>query len=105
METVKIMSNLSNDLFILLRACCKILKWIDEDVDILKMIGALGRDFALLSYTGPGTTWANVMHFVINNAPGAGSIARPVDHCTTDALLKCRSLMVFQTIIPVIIQV
>ena len=38
-----------------------------------------------------GTTRANEMNFVINHAPGAGSIARSVDssparyHCTTDA--------------------
>ena len=28
---------------------------------------------------GPGTTWANELNFVLNHAPGAGSIARPVD--------------------------
>ena len=29
--------------------------------------------------TGPGITWANEMNLVMNHAPGAGSIARPVD--------------------------
>ena len=30
-------------------------------------------------YTGPGTTWTNEMKFVMNHAPGVGSIVRPVD--------------------------
>ena len=30
-------------------------------------------------YTGPVTTWANEMNFVMNLVPGAGSIVRPVD--------------------------
>ena len=42
------------------------------------MIGILGRDSALYGYTGPETTWANEMKFVMNHAPGAGSIARLV---------------------------
>ena len=42
------------------------------------MIGVLGHDSALKGYTGPGTTWANEMNFVMNLAPGTGSIARPV---------------------------
>ena len=42
------------------------------------MDGVLDHDSALLDYTGPGTTWANEMN-IINHAPGAGSIARPVD--------------------------
>ena len=33
---------------------------------------------AVQGNTGPGTTWANEMNFIINHAPGAGSIARPV---------------------------
>ena len=44
------------------------------------MNGVSGHDSALYGYTGPGTTWVNEMDFVKNHAPGAGSIARPVDH-------------------------
>ena len=44
-----------------------------------EMNGVLDHDSALSGYTGPGTTWANEMNFVINHAPGAGSIARPFD--------------------------
>ena len=36
----------------------------------------LYNDSALKGYTGPGTTWANGMNFVIDYTPGAGSIAR-----------------------------
>ena len=43
------------------------------------MTDVLGHDFALVSITRPGTTWANNMNFVINRAPGAGSIVRPVE--------------------------
>ena len=42
------------------------------------MIGVLGHDSALKGYTGPGKTWANEMKFVMNHAPGGGSIARHV---------------------------
>ena len=44
-----------------------------------KLIGVLGHDSALWAYTGPETNWANDINFVMNHAPGAGSIARPVD--------------------------
>ena len=37
-------------------------------------MGVLGNDYPLESYTGPGTTWAIEMYFVMNHAPGAGSI-------------------------------
>ena len=43
------------------------------------MNAVLSNDSALEGYTGPGTTWANEMNFVIEYAPGAGSIVRPVD--------------------------
>ena len=33
----------------------------------------------LEGYTGPGKTWTNEMNFVMNHAPGARSIARPVN--------------------------
>ena len=42
------------------------------------MISDLGHDSALSGYTGPGTKWANEMNFIMNHAPGAGSIVRPV---------------------------
>ena len=35
------------------------------------MIDVLGHYFALLGYTGPGTTWPNKINFVMNHAPGA----------------------------------
>ena len=35
----------------------------------------LGNDSALEGYTGLETTSANEMNFVMNHAPGAGSIA------------------------------
>ena len=44
----------------------------------VEMIGVLGHDSALSSYTWPETTWANEMNFDMNDAPGAGSMARPV---------------------------
>ena len=37
------------------------------------MNGVLGHDSALYDYTGPGTTWANKINFVML------SMARPVD--------------------------
>ena len=43
------------------------------------MIGVLGNKSALQGYTGPGTTWANKINFVLNHTAGAGSFARPVD--------------------------
>ena len=33
----------------------------------------------LKGYTGLGTMWVNEMNFVMNHAPCAGSIVRPVD--------------------------
>ena len=41
------------------------------------MIGVLGPDSAL--YTGPRTTCASEMNFVMNIAPGAGPIAGHID--------------------------
>ena len=52
------------------------------------MAGVLGHDFALQGYTGPWTNWANEMNIVMNHAPGAGSIARPVDQ-QSSALPLC----------------
>ena len=43
------------------------------------MNGILGHDFALLRLYWGRATWANEMNFVMNHAPGAGSIVRPVD--------------------------
>ena len=41
--------------------------------------GVLGHDSVWQGYTGPNTTWANEINSVMNHAPGAGSLARPVD--------------------------
>ena len=48
------------------------------------MNGVLSHDSAMYGYTGPRTTWANEMNFVLKYAPGAGSIALVVDqnNCT-----------------------
>ena len=35
--------------------------------------------FCSVSFTGRVTTWANVMNFGLNHAPGAGSIPCPVN--------------------------
>ena len=43
-----------------------------------EMTGVLGHDSALSGYTGPRTTWANEMNFVMNHTL-AGSIEGPVD--------------------------
>ena len=50
----------------------------------------LAHDSALYGKTGPGTTWANEMNFIMKHAPGAGSIVLLIDqqfihHCATDA--------------------
>ena len=50
----------------------------------------LDHDSALYGFTVPGTTWDNEMTFVMNHAPGAGSIARPVDqHASSPACYHC----------------
>ena len=36
------------------------------------MNGVLSHNSVLKGYTGPGTTWANDMNFIMNYAPGAG---------------------------------
>ena len=46
---------------------------------VFEMNGALGYDFKLQSFTGLGTTRANEMDLGIKHAPGAGSLAQPVD--------------------------
>ena len=53
------------------------------------MLGVVGHDYALQDYTGPWTTWANEMNIVVNHAPGAGSIARPVDQQPSTLPLSC----------------
>ena len=40
----------------------------------MKMNGVLGHDSGFVRLFGPGTTWANERNFVVNHAPGAGSI-------------------------------
>ena len=43
-----------------------------------------------------GTTWANEINFVMNHAPGAGSITRPVDqHPIGKSMLYYRSPVAF----------
>ena len=50
------------------------------------MIDVLGHDSALKGYTGPRTTLANEMNFVMNRAPGTGSIVRPAVQRSTTVL-------------------
>ena len=40
------------------------------------MSGILSRNSV---YTGPGTLWVNEFNIDMNHAPGAGSIALPID--------------------------
>ena len=49
----------------------------------MKFYAVLGHNSALLGYIKPGITYANEMNFVMNHAPGAGSLARPVDPQST----------------------
>ena len=67
-----------------------------------RMIGVLGHDSALLGYTGPETTWANEMIFVMNHAPGAGSISNKESFVNQNQIWKfhipprkCSSIMDF----------
>ena len=53
-------------------------------------MGDLGHDSALQGYTGPRTTWADGINFIMNHVPGTGSIARPVDQ-KSSALPLCYS--------------
>ena len=53
------------------------------------MHDVLGRDSALQGYTGLGTTWTNEMNLVMNDAPGAGSIAQPVDQLNYRTCFNC----------------
>ena len=43
------------------------------------MNGAVSHNAALKGYIGPGTTWTNEVHFVMNHSTGAGSLTQPVD--------------------------
>ena len=43
------------------------------------MNGVLSNSMALYGFNGPGTIWNKAMHFVLNHATDAGSIARPFD--------------------------
>ena len=47
--------------------------------DALQMNGVLSHGCTLQGYTGPWTTWANEMNFVMNRAPVTGLLTRPVD--------------------------
>ena len=53
--------------------------------DTKQMNGVSGH---VQGYTGPGTIWANEMNLVLNHAPGAGSLTRPVDQQSSALLLK-----------------
>ena len=48
-------------------------EWKKRESEVLienEMNGALGHESALQGWTGPGTTWANEINFVMNNALG-----------------------------------
>ena len=47
------------------------------------MNGVLGHDSAFVRLCWAGDNLANEMNFVMNHAPGAGSITRPVDQRAT----------------------
>ena len=61
-----------------------ILSYINIKINVneSKINGVLGHS-VLKGYTGPGTTWANEMNFAMHFAPGAGSIARPLDQAAS----------------------
>ena len=50
----------------------------------------LGNDSALEGYTLPGITWANEMKFIMNYAPCAGLIARPVPRMSPTCVQRQR---------------
>ena len=52
------------------------------------MNGVLGHDSVLIRLYWAGATWGNEVNFVMNHAPGAGSIARPVDQQSSDLPLQ-----------------
>ena len=60
------LSSLSLSLFVSVSFRLLITRYQD-----MNMNGVLGHDSTLQGYTGPVTTWANEMHFVMNHAPGA----------------------------------
>ena len=53
--------------------------FVQGTISEIEMNGVSHHDAALLGYIEPGTTWADEMNFVVNHAPGAGSITRRVD--------------------------
>ena len=69
-------------------------EWMNEWMEFL-------RTRFYTDYTGPGKTWSNEMNFVMNHAPGAGSITQPVDLQSSalplcyglPLILKCVSVM------------
>ena len=61
--------------------------------EAMNEIGVLGHDSVSQGYTGQDTTWANEINFVMNHAPGAGSIARPVDQHSSALPLYNRCLL------------
>ena len=58
------------------------------------MDGVLDHNSALSGYTGPAPTWVNIINFDMNNAPGAGSIARPVGQQSSDTIVPQNPLIV-----------
>ena len=58
---------------------CRHIQYYSHDCLGIAINGVLGPYSAPVRLTGTGTSWANEINFVMNHAPGAGSIARPVD--------------------------
>ena len=70
-------------------------------ITINEMNGDLGHDSPLQGYTGPETTLAKQTNFVMNHAPGTGSIARstcwPAVHRATTMLQMCPTIIIIMT--------
>ena len=49
------------------------------DTIIFYICGVLGHILHCQGYTGPWIFWANQMNLIMKHAPGAGSIAQPID--------------------------
>ena len=67
-------------------------------INLQSMNGVFGHNYALGGYTGPGQLGLMKWIFGMKHAPGAGSIARPVDlqsHYATTASLTCLHQMWF----------
>ena len=63
-------------------------EWMNEWMnDVSSHSHSHSHNSALECYTRPVTTWANEMNFGRTHAPGAGSIAQPVDLQSSSLLL------------------